>query len=81
MFFRKAVSQDRVAVGRSFFRRLNNRAVETAEVLGIASDGFGIPHVRYELTVEHTQSHAVYPAGTKVLSLATFNETYPQSVA
>ena len=81
MFFRRAVSLERVAVGRIFSRRSNNNSVEIAEVLGISPDGYGIQHVRYELTVKHPQSHAVYPAGTKVLSLMTFSETYPQSVA
>ncbi|MDW3207423.1 MAG: hypothetical protein R8L07_17945 [Alphaproteobacteria bacterium] len=81
MFFRRSLPLDRVAIGRSFSRRRRDDAIEIAQVLGISPDGFGIPHVRYELTVEKPLSHGVYPAGTKVLSLSQFSATYPEALA
>ena len=81
MFFRKSVRADDVSVGKSFQRRRGDDAVERAEVLGIAPDAFGIPHVRYELTVEKPQSHRLYPAGTKVLSLIAFSEAYQEAAS
>lgn len=80
MFFRKAVCQDDISVGQSFQRRRGDDALERAKVLGIASDAFGIPHVRYELTVEKPLSHQLYPAGTKVLSLIAFSEAYQEAI-
>jgi hypothetical protein len=81
MFFRRSLPVDKVAIGRSFSRRRRDDAIEVAQVLGISPDGFGIPHVRYELTVERPSSRGVYPAGTKVLSLSQFSVTYPESYA
>lgn len=80
MFFRRPVRPDHICVGKSFERRRQDDALERAEVLGIAPDAFGIPHVRYELTVEKPLSHRLYPAGTKVLSLIAFSEAYREPV-
>lgn len=81
MFFRRSIERPPVEIGRSFRRKRQDKAIETAQVLGISPDGYGIPHVRYELTVEKPLSHGVYPAGTKVLSLAAFSATYSDAVA
>ena len=81
MFFRKSVRPDDVSVGKSFQRRREDDALERAEVLGISPDAFGIPHVRYELTVEKPLSHRLYPAGTKVLSLIAFSEAYQEATS
>ncbi len=77
MFFRKAAIRESIMVGRSYTQRRTDNTVEVAQVLGITPDGFGIPHVRYELTVEKPKSHQIYMAGTKVLSLIAFRETFP----
>jgi len=77
MFFRKSAICESIKVGRSYTQRRTDNTVEVAQVLGITPDGYGIPHVRYELTVEKPMSHQVYMAGTKVLSLIAFRETFP----
>lgn len=79
MFFRRSFPTKAVTVGQFFRRQCPGDRVETAQVLGICEDGFGIPHVRYELTVEHPLSQAMYPAGTKVLALSAFSAAFCQS--
>jgi hypothetical protein len=79
MFFRRSFAPAPVAVGQSFRRRRSDDRIETAQVLDIREDGFGIPHVRYELTVEQPLSHAVYTAGTKVLALSAFTAAFRET--
>ena len=80
MFFRKASCAEKVEVGRTFQRPRSDKSREVAEVTGISPDGFGIPHVRYELTVEKPHSRGHYKAGTKVLALTAFSATYSDAI-
>ncbi len=80
MLFRKASPVREVTVGGMFRRSRSDKIVEVAEVTGILPDGFGIPHVRYELTLERPYSRGNYKAGTKVLALAAFSATYRDAV-
>ena len=81
MFFRRTKPSVPIEAGQSFLRRRNDDFVEVARVLGVSPDSFGIPHVRYELTVEKPQSHGIYIAGTKVLSVSAFAATYSAAPA
>jgi hypothetical protein len=80
MFFKRRKRDEPIAIGRSFQRKRSDRALEIAAVTEISPDGFGIPHVRYELTVEKPQSGGLYMAGTKVLSLSAFEAAYNEPV-
>lgn len=80
MFFKRRKSGEPVTIGRSFQRQRPDRTLEIAAVTEISPDGFGIPHVRYELTVEKPQSGGLYLAGTKVLSLTAFAAAYNEPV-
>lgn len=50
MFFsRKRIGND-IEAGTFHIREVDGQAVEHAEVLEIAPDGMGIPHVRFRIT-------------------------------
>lgn len=81
MFFRRGLPAESIAVGRAFTRRREDDSIEIAEVTNIAPDGFGIQHVRYELTVEKPYSRELCTIGTKLLSLSQFSATFSEARA
>ncbi|MCR9220918.1 MAG: hypothetical protein NXI21_11890 [Alphaproteobacteria bacterium] len=81
MFFKRENAMEFVKAGTRFRRTRSDRMVETARVLSIASDDFGIPHVRYELSVEKPVTRQTVIEGPRVLALATFTSTYCERVA
>jgi hypothetical protein len=54
--------------------------VSTARVLTIGPDAYGIPHVHFEITLASPSGRNVVHE-TRVLSLESFAELYPQEVA
>jgi hypothetical protein len=53
--------------------------VETAKVLAVMKDGLGIPHVRFDMTVD-TPSKIRLVEGRRILSLASFTQLYRERV-
>ncbi len=78
MFFRRGKGMEFIKAGSSFRRVHPDRSVETARVLSVASDSFGIPHVRYEVVFERAQRTVV--DGPRILALSTFTDTYRERV-
>ena len=78
MFFRRGRGMEFIKAGSSFRRVHPDRSVETARVLSVASDSFGIPHVRYEVVFERAQRTVV--DGPRILALSTFTDTYRERV-
>lgn len=78
MFFRRGKGMEFIKAGSAFRRVHSEGMVETARVLSVASDSFGIPHVRYEVVFERPQRTVV--DGPRILSLSTFTETYRERV-
>lgn len=81
MFFRRVKDLQQVKEGAVFRRLRSDRTVETAHVLSVAQDTFGIPHVRYELSIEKPLSADRMVEGPRVLALSAFSETYRECVA
>lgn len=81
MFFKRDNGMEFVKAGTAFRRTRADKMVETAKVLSIASDTFGIPHVKYELSVEKPVTRQCVIEGPRVLALATFATTYSERVA
>jgi hypothetical protein len=69
-----------VKPGSRFCRRRSDQVTETATVLELRSDRFGIPHVHFTLAFERTAHGAVYE-GQRVLALRTFVHSYPVRIA
>ncbi len=81
MFFKRDNTMEFVKAGTRFRRTRSDKMVETARVLSIASDTFGIPHVKYELSVEKPLTRTLVVEGPRVLSLTAFADTYCERVA
>jgi len=68
-----------VPIGAVFRRIGPGQAREMAQVLSVAEDNAGIPHVRYRLRVERPDRDPVAPED-RTLSLGAFVERYPERV-
>ena len=79
MFFRRGGTLEYIKAGSSF-RRTQPDMIETAQVLSVATDSFGIPHVRFRVTFKR-QAQAATSDGPRMLSLKTFAERYTERCA
>jgi len=69
-------SRREVSVGAEFRRVRRNNTIETAKVLSLVEDSFGIPHVKYALTLKSLKT-APYTDGPRLLALKAFERAYP----
>lgn len=74
MFFSRKRVENQIEAGTFHVREVGGRAVEHAEVMEIAPDGMGIPHVRYRVT--HLKDSRTIPGGLRILALSCFAERY-----
>lgn len=81
MFFKREKPADYVTAGAEFRRTRPDHMVETARVISIGADGFGIPHVKYELCVEKPLTRQRLVEGVRVLALGAFADTYHERLA
>jgi hypothetical protein len=79
MFFKRGASLEYITAG-STFRRTEPHMVETAEVLSVSSDSFGIPHVRYTVRFQRA-TRPPTTEGQRVLALKSFAERYTERCA
>ena len=62
------------------YRRFHgDNMVETAEVLSISDDAFGIPHVRYQVSFRRTNRNDL-DGDARMLSLSSFADRYTELV-
>ena len=66
--------RDLVRTGSVFRRVRRDNIVETATVLAIDDDSYGIPHVRYRVSIG--REHNMFEEGPRVLALSCFTEQY-----
>ncbi len=66
--------------GNRFCRRRRDNVTETATVLDLRPDPFGIPHVHFTLTFEQPTIGYINE-GLRVLALRTFIDAYRERVA
>lgn len=76
MFYKRGASLENITAG-STFRRTEPNVVETAEVLSVTRDSYGIPHVRYTVRFQHA-TRAPTTEGQRVLALKSFAERYTE---
>lgn len=74
--------RDRLKVqpGDLFRRSKGVHQTETATVLDLKQDPFGIPHVRFNLAFE-AQETGRFEVGSRTLALHSFIQTYPERVS
>lgn len=68
-----------VQPGTTFLRVHPDDLVETAEVESVASDPYGIPHVKFKVVFSRPNRFS-YEEGTRMLALKTFAEKYREQV-
>ena len=77
--FRRDKPMDFVRPGTTFRRVHEDELVETAEVESVATDPYGIPHVKFKLIFSRSNRFS-YEEGTRMLALRTFAELYKEQV-
>lgn len=79
MFVRSGRAIEFVKPGSTFRRIGRNKTVETARVLAVSADAFGIPHVRFELDLDRP-SRSTVSREPRTLALRIFADTYTERV-
>ncbi|WP_417515267.1 hypothetical protein [Minwuia sp.] len=74
MFFSRKRAKAEPECGSRHVRTISGRAIEKAEVIEVAVDGMGIPHVHYRLT--HLHSSRESSGELRVLALSCFLEQF-----
>ncbi len=70
---------DYVQPGTAFRRVHEDELVETAEVESVATDPYGIPHVKFRLIFSRANRFS-YEEGTRMLALRSFTDLYKEQV-
>jgi hypothetical protein len=81
VLFKRGRKMGLIKKGDMFVKTHADDSVEIARVLAVATDSFGIPHVRYEVKLQRHQRPDAYFDGPRVLALGTFTETYKDRLA
>lgn len=81
MFFKRGRKLEYVKAGALFRRERTDHMIETAKVLSVSADTFGIPHVRYEVKMEKKCMAYSETHGPRVLALASFTDMYNERIA
>lgn len=68
-----------VKPGDSYRRPRGGRFTETATVLDLRTDPFGIPHVRFALAFDRP-SVGRYEGGMRILALSSFIDVYCERI-
>lgn len=79
MLFGRGRRMEYVQPGTTFRRVHEDELVETAEVESVASDPYGIPHVKFKLIFSRS-NRFTYEEGTRMLALRTFADRYREQV-
>ena len=79
-WFSKEERRDVEVEPGAVFRKVRpDNLIETAKVLSVTKDGYGIPHVRYDLSFEGP-TLLRFGEGERLLSVASFTERFPERV-
>lgn len=65
-----------IQAGGLFARKHSQNLIETARVLSVGEDQFGIPHVKYEVKFERAQERGRAFAEQRVLALTVFADNF-----
>ena len=79
LFRRGAKVADDVQPGSTFQRIHADDLIETAKVLSIAEDPYGIPHVKFLVSFRRPNRNT-FDEGNRMLALKTFSDRYKERV-
>jgi hypothetical protein len=68
-----------VQAGATYRRVHQDQMEETAEVLSVAEDPYGIPHVRFQVSFRRPNRN-FFDGGARMLALASFTDRYKEQV-
>lgn len=80
MFFKRGKSIEYIRRGSSFRRARRSGETETAIVKSVYTDGYNIPHVRFDVVFEKP-FRAPVKDGPRILSLKEFFKQFPDRVS
>ena len=80
MLFKRDKPLDYVCAGNMFRRVHDDNLLETAEITSVATDAYGIPHVKFNVTFSRP-NRFVYNEGSRMLALRSFAERYRERVS
>lgn len=78
-FFKRGRRLEYVRPGSTFRRVHNDAMVETARVLSVATDSYGIPHVRFQVSFTRPDRNR-FDGGARMLALKSFADQYRERV-
>lgn len=76
LFMKRGRKVEFVKSGSLFHRTKADKSIETARVIGMRKDAFGIAHVRYEVRIARQHIVASYFEGPRTLALKAFADKY-----
>jgi hypothetical protein len=79
-FFKRGSSLEYVRPGSMFKRIHRDKMVETAQVLSVGTDSFGIPHVRFQVKFCRP-NRSQFDGGARMLALKSFADQYRERVS
>ena len=79
MLFRRGNDADDVQPGSTYQRVHADNLIETAKVLSIAEDPYGIPHVKFLVSFRRPNRNT-FDEGNRMLALKTFADRYKERV-
>jgi hypothetical protein len=78
-FLKGGRNLDDVGTGSTFQRVHRDRIVETAQVLSVGTDTYGIPHVRFQVSFRRP-NRSRFDGGGRMLALKSFADQYREHV-
>ena len=79
LFIKRGRKIEFVKLGSMFSRKHSGSLVETARIISMRTDTFGIVHVRYQVSIARRHIAGSYFEGPRTLALAAFADTYSDS--
>jgi hypothetical protein len=79
-FFKRGSRLEYVRPGSTFRRVQRDGLVETAQVLSVGTDSYGIPHVRFQVSFRRPNRNQ-FDGGTRMLALKSFADQYRERVS
>lgn len=79
MFFKRGAKLEYIRPGSTFRRVHSDRMEETAKVLSVGTDSFGIPHVHFHVSFRRPDRN-FFDGGARMLALRSFADRYTERV-
>ena len=78
-FFKRGNKLEYVRPGSTFQRIHRDKMIETARVLSVGTDSYGIPHVRFQVSFMRPNRNR-FDGGARMLALKSFADQYRERV-